>query len=201
MKWLQHILEPLRRDAPDRDVSALPPLVRLGRLSLLMGERQKNVLRPFALTPSEYSILGSLRRAGGARQLKPGDLYNVVGCSPGGLTKMIDRLERRGLVRRATDAEDGRCAPIRLTPKGSALERAALEAYLESADELMADFDASERERIDAALDTLLDRFESAPDRPGARTSGTTRARRRTPPSEPVPSPNENWARSAGRRS
>lgn len=201
MKWLQHVLEPLRRDAPDRDVSALPPLVRLGRLSLLMGERQKNVLRPFALTPSEYSILGSLRRAGGARQLKPGDLYNVVGCSPGGLTKMIDRLEKRGLVRRATDAADGRCAPIRLTPKGSALESAALEAYLESADELMATFDAGERERIDAALDTLLDRFESAPTPSGSPASGTSRIRRRTPGSERAPSPTENMPRSAGRRS
>lgn len=181
MKWLQLVLEPLRRDAPERDVSALPPLVRLGRLSLLMGERQKEVLRPFDLTPSEYSILGSLRRAGGARQLKPGDLYNVVGCSPGGLTKMIDRLERRGLVRRATDAADGRCAPIRLTPKGSALESAALEAYLESADALMADFDAAERERIDLALEALLDRFESAltETESRARAAGAARARRR----------------------
>lgn len=181
MKWLHQVLEPLRRDAPDRDVSALPPLVRLGRLSLLMAEHQKSVLRPFALTPSEYSILGSLRRAGGARPLKPGDLYNVVGCSPGGLTKMIDRLVRRGLVRRATDAADGRCAPIRLTPKGSALERAALEAYLESADELMADFDAFERDRIDLALAALLDRFESEPSRsdPRARAAGVSRPRPR----------------------
>ncbi|MFO0690467.1 MAG: MarR family transcriptional regulator [Myxococcota bacterium] len=162
MKWVQHIVETLSHDAPGRDLSSLPPLVRLGRLSLLMAERQKNVLKPFGLTPSEYSILGSLRRAGGARLLKPGDLYNVVGCSPGGLTKMIDRLEERGLVRRASDADDGRCAPIRLTPKGTALEKAALEAYVESAEELMDGLSKAELARIDGALDTILTRFESA---------------------------------------
>jgi DNA-binding MarR family transcriptional regulator len=176
MKWVQHVVEHLVRDDPDRDFSSLPPLVRLGRLSLLMAERQKSVLKPFDLTPSEYSILGSLRRAGGARLLKPGDLYNVVGCSPGGLTKMIDRLEKRGLVRRAADAADGRCAPIRLTAKGTALEKAALEAYVESADELMGAVPKSELQRIDSALDALLHRFESEPEptEPGHR--GGTRS-------------------------
>jgi DNA-binding MarR family transcriptional regulator len=94
------------------------------------------------------------------RLLKPGDLYNVVGCSPGGLTKMIDRLEKRGLVRRASDADDGRCAPIRLTAKGAALEKAALEAYVESADELMDALPKTELSRVDAALEILLERFE-----------------------------------------
>lgn len=160
MKWVEHVLESLAQDDPDRDLSALPPLVRLGRLSILMAEHQKNVLKPFRLTPGEYSILGSLRRAGGARMLKPGDLYNVVGCSPGGLTKMIDRLERRGLVRRASDAADGRCAPLRLTAKGTTLEKAALEAYIESADELMGGLSKADRSRIDAALERLHERFE-----------------------------------------
>lgn len=171
MKWVQHVVESLAQDDPDRDLSALPPLVRLGRLSLLMAERQKEVLRPFGLTPSEYSILGSLRRAGGARLLKPGDLYNVVGCSPGGLTKMIDRLEKRGLVRRAADSADARCAPIRLTAKGTTVERAALEAYVESADELMDALPKAEIQRIDVALEVLLSRFEpeDGENRPGPR--------------------------------
>lgn len=179
MKWVEHVLESLRQDDPDRDLSALPPLVRLGRLSLLMAEHQKNVLKPFDLTPSEYSILGSLRRAGGVRLLKPGDLYNVVGCSPGGLTKMIDRLEKRGLVRRAADADDGRCAPLRLTAKGTALEKAALEAYVESADELMDALPKAELSRVDAALALLLERFEPAEDqaRPGPVRRAGNRAR------------------------
>jgi DNA-binding MarR family transcriptional regulator len=167
VKWVQHIVESLLRDDPDRDYACLPPLVRLGRLSLLMAERQKNVLKPYGLTPSEYSILGTLRRGGGAGLVKPGELYNVVGCSPGGLTKMIDRLEKRGLVRRTADAADARCAPIRLTPKGAALEKEALEAYVESADELMGQVARAELERIDAALEILLDRFESEGERGG----------------------------------
>jgi len=177
MKWVQHTLESLLRDDPDRDFSRLPPLVRLGRISLRMAERQKSLMKPFGLTPSEYSILATLRRGGGAGRLKPGELYNVVGCSPGGLTKMVDRLERRGLVRRSSDAADGRCAPIRLTPKGAALETAALEAYVESADELMQTIPKEELERIDCALEILLGRLEpeEEPSRPGGRRRARSR--------------------------
>jgi DNA-binding MarR family transcriptional regulator len=63
-------------------------------------------------------------------------------------------------VRRASDADDGRCAPIRLTAKGAALEKAALEAYVESADELMDALPKAELSRVDAALEILLERFE-----------------------------------------
>lgn len=177
MGWLERIAQSVRQEDPDRDLASLLPVVRLGRITLLMGEYQKRVLKPFGLTPSDYSILGALRRAGQPQQLVPGDLYNVVGCSPGGLTKMIDRLEKRGLVQRATDREDGRRAPIRLTRKGEALEREAFSAYLESADRLMAPLGNDELDQLDAALALALERFESADSEPqGEEASGWQRA-------------------------
>ena len=105
-------------------------------------------------------VLGALRRAGGTRTLVPGDLYSALQCTPGGLTKMIARLERQGLVQRLTDADDARRAHIRLTPKGASIERKAGAEYLDGADRLLSKLSEDEIEQINAALALLLDCFE-----------------------------------------
>ena len=163
MRSLREVGAYWKAEYPERDFERIRPLLRLSRLSFLIPAFQKNALGPHELSPSEYSILGALRRAGSPRQLQPEDLYNAVGCTPGGLTKMIDRLERRGLVQRMNDLEDGRRSRIRLTTKGAALERRAFTAYSDSAERVMAPLSDEEVERINAALELLSAIFE-APD-------------------------------------
>ncbi|MDG2304501.1 MAG: MarR family transcriptional regulator [Candidatus Binatia bacterium] len=163
MKSLREIGEYWKAEHPDRNFERVQPLLRLSRLSHLVPVFQKNVLAPHGLSPSDYSILGALRRAGRPRQLQPEDLYNALGCTPGGLTKMIDRLERRGLVQRTNDLEDGRRARIRLTPKGAATERKAFADYSDSAERVLSPLSDDEIQQIDFALELLSAIFE-APD-------------------------------------
>lgn len=158
--WLAQIAEYWEEEYPDRDFSRVEPLLYLSRLSFQMPHFQKRILGPFNLSPSDYSILGALRRAGGTRTLEPGDLYSALGCTPGGLTKMVARLERQGLVQRLTDREDGRRARIRLTPKGAALEQKAGTEYSDSADRLLSKLSTEELEQVSSALALLLGCFE-----------------------------------------
>lgn len=167
MKSFREIGKYWRSEYPDRKFERVRPLLLLSRLSFLMPAFQKNVLAPHGLSPSDYSILGALRRAGRPRQLQPEDLYNALGCTPGGLTKMIDRLEGRGLVQRTNDLEDGRRARIRLTPKGAALERKAFADYSESAEQVMSNLSDDEIQKVDFALGLLTAIFD-APDAGGA---------------------------------
>jgi len=163
MRSFREVGESWKAEYPDRDFERVRPLLRLSRLAHLVPAFQKTVLAPHGLSPSEYSILGALRRAGRPRQLQPGDLYNALGCTPGGLTKMIDRLERRGLVQRVSDLEDGRRARIRLTAKGAAIERKAFVDYSDGAERVMSPFSDEEIEQINDALELLGAIFE-APD-------------------------------------
>lgn len=160
--WLARIAEYWREEHPERDFSRVRPLLGLSRLSILMPSFQKRVLAPFGLSPTDYSILGALRRAGGPRTLEPGDLYTALGCTPGGLTKMIARLERQGLVQRLGDPADGRRARIRLTRKGAEVERKANTEYTHSADQLLSGLSDEELEKVSEALALLLDCFEEA---------------------------------------
>jgi len=181
MKWLREIGEYWKKEYPDRDFARVRPLVRLSRLSLLLPAFQKHALKPHGLTPTDYSILGALRRAGSPRQLEPGDLYNTLGCTPGGLTKMVDRLEKRGLVQRLTDLDDGRRARIRLTPKGGIVERKAFADYNDGAAHLMEKLSEEELEHIDSALELLLDCFEPGEEVPYQSPFGRSEGRSEAP--------------------
>ena len=58
--------------------------------------------------------------------LTAGELAAAVGLSPGAVTTALDRLERRGLVRRTRDSEDRRRVMVEPTEEAN---RAAWEAY------------------------------------------------------------------------
>ena len=125
--WIDELGSVWRREYRHLDTGALPPLVRLARLSLLIDSLQTEVLRPFDLARGDYGVLAMLRRAGSPYELSPSQLTNRLARSSGGMTKILKRLEEAGLVRRLPDPDDGRgsrdCSgggpsPGRLPPLG-----------------------------------------------------------------------------------
>ena len=53
--------------------------------------------------------------------LAPSVLAEQLGMTRGAISKLVDRLERKALVRRRADADDGRAQKLDLTSKGRAL--------------------------------------------------------------------------------
>jgi DNA-binding MarR family transcriptional regulator len=66
---------------------------------------------------SEFDVLITLDSAEGGR-LRMTDLANAVMLSSGGLTRLVGRLEERGLVRRDPDPTDSRAFHASLTEEG-----------------------------------------------------------------------------------
>jgi DNA-binding MarR family transcriptional regulator len=69
------------------------------------------------LMVSEFDVLITLYNAPNGR-LRMTDLANATMLSSGGLTRLIGRLEQRGLVRRDVDSDDRRAFHASLTPAG-----------------------------------------------------------------------------------
>jgi DNA-binding MarR family transcriptional regulator len=67
------------------------------------------------LTLATLLPLRVLDAAPGGRVL---DLARVIGISPGGASKLVDRLVEAGLVSRAPDEDDRRASRLHLTPNG-----------------------------------------------------------------------------------
>ena len=158
MGWIDDLARAWRREYPGRDVTPLPPLVRLARLGVLLEAFQHEVLAPFDLTPADYGVLALLRRAGPPYELTPSRLTSNLRRSSGGITKMVSRLESRGLVRRTPDPDDGRGCRVRLTRAGLVMQERVFAAFVRASGELLAPLGALAD--TDRELDRLLGVFE-----------------------------------------
>ena len=73
------------------------------------------------LVPREYGVLYALSSA--PEGLRITDLGEDVLLTQPGMSRLVARLEARGLVDRFPDPEDARASRIRLTPAGLATQR------------------------------------------------------------------------------
>lgn len=149
-----------KREYPQLELSSLPPLIRLARLSDLIDTFQNDVLAPFELTPSDYDVLTTLRAAGRPYALSPSQLRETLWRSSGGMTKILKRLEESRLVERRPDSEDGRKIRVTLTARGLSLQDRAFRAVLSASDQLLAELTDRQKTEIDHALKRLHDQME-----------------------------------------
>jgi len=77
------------------------------------------LLQSQGLSLTEYSVLMNLSEQVG-RSMRMSELANVVSISVSGLTRVVDRLSRQGLVERVKADCDGRGQLAVLTPAGFA---------------------------------------------------------------------------------
>ncbi len=107
------------------------------------------------LTISDYEVLLRLARAPD-RRMRRVDLAEQVVLTASGITRLLDGLERTGLVERAACASDRRVVYAVLTEAGLAKVREASTSHVAQIDELFAErFDEGERETIGDLLSRL----------------------------------------------
>jgi DNA-binding MarR family transcriptional regulator len=89
-----------------------------------------------------------------------GDLSKDFAISSGATTRLIDGLEKSGLVERDRTNADRRMVLLKLTSAGLERYHAKIPVMLKSWNELLADFDATELSSLVALLTKLHDAFE-----------------------------------------
>lgn len=135
----------------DLDVAALVLTLHRAQETVLAFNR--NIWSQHGLTPAEFDVLATLRRSPPPRELTPSDIQRLMVITSGGLTKVMGRLEARGLVSRMHDSADRRVRPVKLTAAGKRLvEKAMTQLDREMAASIRSTFSARE---IAALTDTL----------------------------------------------
>ncbi len=128
--------------------------VGLLRTADLLKRHFTAVLEPYGITLPQFNVLRILRGAGpaGLPTLEVGE--RLIEQAPG-ITRMMDRLEARGWVRRERCPEDRRQVLCHLTPKGSRL-LAKLDSPMNRADEsALQGLKRSEQRQLIALLDAV----------------------------------------------
>jgi DNA-binding MarR family transcriptional regulator len=142
------------------DSNTLLIILWAGRLSRRVDAFYQEALRACELKYSDYAVL-SLLRFSGSRSPKQLNAYLAI--TSGGLTKTIQRLEKKKLVQREADPDDGRGTLISLTKTGERLVIRLFAEDVEAHEDLLSDLSSAERKRIAIALRDLLDAFERRP--------------------------------------
>jgi len=88
-------------------------------------------LRRFGIDGGDYQLLTMVSESSG-RRVKLCDLAASLRLSRGGLTRRMQGVVNRGLVKRVRNKADGRSAYAEITPKGWNLLKRAAPAHVES---------------------------------------------------------------------
>lgn len=145
---------------PELEVDALQVTARLSRIGPLLARRQEAVFDQFGLGRGEVGALSALRIAGAPYRLSPTRLGKGLMLSSAGVTSRVDRLERRGLVRRLPDPDDRRGVIVELTDTGLEVVDAAVAALSKSDRELLERLDPKEVRQLEILLRKFLGGLE-----------------------------------------
>jgi DNA-binding MarR family transcriptional regulator len=130
---------------------------RLTRVGLLVEAFQHRCLDPFGLRFIDYSVLRVLELVGEPHRMSPTELSEIVVRSSGGMTQILDRLERAGLIARTPDPADRRKVLVALTDEGMRTADAANARYAAERERLLAGLSPDEVQRLDDAIHRLLE--------------------------------------------
>lgn len=157
---VSHMLDEWLAEVPAFPTDAVQVIARILRAARHLDHEIGRGLSAFEISNREFDVLSALRRSGPPYALTASELGHAILFSSGGLTKLLERLERSGLVVREQDADDRRVVRVALTDAGRELQEAAMAFELEHEERLVAPLDTQQRETLAGLLESLLVSFE-----------------------------------------
>lgn len=142
--------------------SALKLWVVLARAQATIAARDQRSLDHHKLSRGEFGVLDALFFKG---PLLLGDLQRKILVSSGGITYLVDRLEKRGLVERHPSPDDRRAVYAAMTAAGEAFFREIFPRHAAGLAESLSPLDPEEQTELRRLLKKLGTGAAALPDR------------------------------------
>jgi DNA-binding MarR family transcriptional regulator len=119
------------------------------RTTSALTDRVEDLLKPYGISATQYNVLRILRGAGEGGLCR-NELRDRMLTRMPDMTRLLDRMEDAGLVKRSREQEDRRMVLTQITPRGKEL--------LSGLDRPMSDLHREQLARLtDAQLRSLID--------------------------------------------
>ncbi|GEA59355.1 MarR family transcriptional regulator [Vibrio comitans NBRC 102076] len=157
---LETILKHGRTNWPEAFDSFRPTILMIHRIHSLLDDDLEEIIIEHDLQKADFGILMTLRRSAEPYCLSPTDLYRSMLFSSGGLTKVLRRVEKSGLIERLENPEDGRSKLVKLTELGRKLiEQVAFTLHQQEQRKLDI-LTTEEKQQLDKLLSKVLGHWE-----------------------------------------
>ena len=110
-------------------------------------------LQPLDITAAQFVVFNSIA-LGKGRTI--GEFCRLLGYDSGAMTRLLDRIEKKGLIRRVANPEDRRSFLLELTPESKALFPQAKRRVQAVFRRLLAGFDEAQAAALKQSLEQLL---------------------------------------------
>jgi len=152
---------------PCRALGALVSRVKTEWLAALDYELAADKrLEGLELSAAQYIIIANLSGPEGPKSAA--ELCKGISYDAGAMTRMLDRLEGKGLIRRSRSAQDRRLVNLELTEEGRAAYPRMREISMTVANRLLRGFTKAEARQLEGFLNRMLENAQAVPARVSA---------------------------------
>ena len=150
---------------PRKSIGSLLTRVKVAMLATLDEELAADRrLAPLELSAAQWAVIASLA---GDEKKSASDLCKGISYDAGAMTRMLDRLEGKGLIRRNRSPDDRRLVHLELTEEGRAAYPRMRELSLGVANRFLRGFTKAEARQLESLLGRMLENAQE----PEARAS------------------------------
>lgn len=138
------------------DISPWQVWGRITRINDIFLSRLNRLLSQHGLTFSEFQTLGALILSGPPYEAKPNAISRHNLLTSGGMTNVLTRMEKKGLVARRKDTNDGRGVIVSVTDEGLNAFDAVIVKENQIEHRLLDGIDGNERAVVAKVLKKIL---------------------------------------------
>jgi len=131
--------------------NAIPALMGRVRTALLTALDKE--LEPFGLKASDYVVLASVANDAACTA---SSVCSVLIHDPGAMTRKLDALEKKGLIRRVRSEADRRAIHLELTPEGRKLFPRVMATVVGLVNDYLHGFTKAEAREMESMLKRIL---------------------------------------------
>jgi DNA-binding MarR family transcriptional regulator len=119
----------------------------------LLERNEKAVLRKVGLTPRKHAVLLALNKLPGTPKVI--DVAVWLDRNANGISMLVDRMEKDGIINRTRDTEDRRVARLTITKKGAECYEKANELLRQLCQDIFKEFSEEELTTLSKIMERL----------------------------------------------
>jgi DNA-binding MarR family transcriptional regulator len=145
---------------PKKSVSYMLNRVRVEMLAALDSELVADRrLAPLEISSAQFIVIAML--AASSEPMSASNLCKGISYDAGAMTRMLDRLESKGLIRRNRSAHDRRLMHLELTEEGRAVYPRMREISMAVANHFLRGFTKTEARQLEGLLGRMLENAQA----------------------------------------